>query len=102
MTRLEEPAFAQDLWDSSAGCAYPSTRVNIVVNSSLLKKAPDVVEFLKKYETTAALHNKALAYMESNKADTNQAAMWFLKEYESLWTAWVPADVAKKVKAAMP
>ena len=101
MTRLEEAAYDKDLWEADRGCAYPPTRVNIVVNASLIKSAPEVVEFLKKYETSAAIHNKALAYMEDNKAKVDDAALWFLKEYESLWSAWVPADVKKKVKEAL-
>ena len=39
--------------------------------------------------------------MKDTRAKTDEAAQWFLKEYESLWTQWVPADVAAKVKAAM-
>jgi len=101
MTPLEEPTFDQAVWDKNKGCAYPSVKVNIGVNASLLKRAPEVVEFLKKYETTQAMANKFLAYMEEKKADKEAGALWFLKNYEELWTTWVPADVAKKVKAAM-
>jgi len=101
MTPIEEPPFDKKVWDENFACAYPSVRVNIVVNTSLLKKAPEVVEFLKKYETTQAMANKFLAYMEEKKADKEAGALWFLKNYEELWTTWVPADVAKKVKAAM-
>ncbi len=60
-----------------------------------------MVEFLKKYETTLDINNKFLAYMQDNKASTEDAAKWFLKEYESLWTQWVSPDVAAKVKAAL-
>jgi len=71
------------------------------VNAKLIKSAPDVVEFLKKYETTSAIHNKSLAYMEDNKAKVDDAALWFLKEYESLWSEWVTADVKNKVKKSL-
>jgi len=30
-----------------------------------------------------------------------EAAEWFLGEYEDVWTEWVPADVAAKVRAAL-
>ena len=66
-----------------------------------LFRSPDVVEFLKKYETTQAIANEFLAYMKTNDANTEQAAEWFLKKYEKLWTGWVPADVAAKVKIAL-
>ena len=60
-----------------------------------------MVEFLKKYGTTLEINNKFLAYMRDNKASTDEAAAWFLKNYEDLWTGWVSADVAAKVKATI-
>jgi len=102
MTPIEEPPYSDSIWNKNYACAYPSVRVNIFVNAGLEKKAPEVVAFLKKYETTQAIANKFLAYMQDNKANTQEAALWFLKNYDDLWTTWVPADVAKKVKAALP
>lgn len=102
MTPIEEPPYDKKLWDTNYACAYPAVRVNIVVNASLQKRAPEIVEFLKKYETTQAMANKFLAYMRDKKANTQAAAIWFLKNYEDLWTGWVPENVAKKVKTALP
>ena len=101
MTPLAEPAYDPAKWGTSYDCAYPAVKVNIVVNAELPKKAPEVVEFLKNYETTQAIANKFLAYMQDNNASTEDAAKWFLKNYESLWTGWVPAEVATKVKASL-
>jgi glycine betaine/proline transport system substrate-binding protein len=101
MTPIEEPSFDQQVWDKNKGCEYPSVKVNIVVHKSLSKKAPDVVAFLKKYETTQAMANKFLAYMQEKKAKKEDAAIWFLKNYQKVWHGWVPADVAKKVEAAL-
>jgi glycine betaine/proline transport system substrate-binding protein len=101
MTPLEEPAYDPGVFSSSAKCAYPSVAVKIYVNSGLTKKAPEVVEFLKKYETTQAMANKFLAFMQEKEADTQTAAEWFLKNYEDVWTGWVSADVAGKVKKAL-
>jgi len=102
MTPIEEPAYDKKLWDASYACAYPSVRVNIVVNSGMQERAPEILAFLKKYETTQAMANKFLAYMQDEKADTQSAALWFFRNYEDLWTGWVPKNVAKKVKAALP
>ena len=101
MYQLEEPAFDKKIWDSTKACSYPAVKCDIIVHKSLPKTAPDVVAFLKNYETTLDINNKFLAYMQDNKASTEQAAQWFLKQHEQLWTTWVPADVAAKVKAAM-
>jgi len=101
MTPLEEPAYNKEVWEKSKGCAYPAVEINVLVNSKLPERAPEVVEFLKKYETSTDLCNKFLAYMKDNKAKTQDAAIWFLKNFESVWTQWVPADVAAKVKTAL-
>ena len=101
MTPLEEPAYDKAIFESTAKSAYPAVAVNIAVHSSMLKKAPEVVEFLKKYETTQDMANKFLAYMKDKEADTQQAAEWFLKEYEDVWTGWVSSDIAAKVKKAL-
>jgi glycine betaine/proline transport system substrate-binding protein len=102
MTPIEEPPYNKKIWDNNYACAYPAVKVNIIVNTSLEKRAPEIVEFLKKYETTQAMANKFLAYMRDEKANTQAAAVWFLKNYQDLWSGWVPTDVAKKVKAALP
>jgi glycine betaine/proline transport system substrate-binding protein len=102
MTPLEEPPYEEQVWESTKACAFPPVEVNILVHSSLPERAPDVVEFLKKYETTADVCNKFLAHMQETKAGTQAAAIWFLKNYEDLWTGWVSPEVAAKVKAAIP
>lgn len=101
MTPLEEPAYDKAVFESTAKCAYPEVAVKIFANAGLTKKAPEVVEYLKKYETTQAMANKFLAFMQEKEASTDQAAEWFLKEYEDVWTGWVPADVAARVKKAL-
>jgi glycine betaine/proline transport system substrate-binding protein len=101
MIPLEEPAFDQKIFETTGKCAYPAVKVNIAVNSSMLKKAPDVVEFLKKYETTQAMANKFLAYMKDNEKTTQEAAEWFLKNYEDVWSSWLSADMTAKVKKAL-
>jgi glycine betaine/proline transport system substrate-binding protein len=101
MFKLEEPEYKKEIFTTSRACAYPSVRCNILVHKKLPEWAPDVVEFLKKYETNLKINNRFLGYMRDNKASTEEAAKWFLKEYESLWTDWVSSEVAAKVKAAM-
>ena len=102
MTHVEEPAFNEAIWNDNHGTAYPAVKVNICVNADLLDRAPDAVAFLEKYDTTSALTNVALAYMEQNGATSAEAAIYFLQNNESLWTQWVPEDIASKVKAALP
>jgi glycine betaine/proline transport system substrate-binding protein len=101
MTPIEEPAFDKTVWDKNFACAYPSVKVNIVIHKSLEKRAPEIVAFLKNYETTQAMANKFLAYMEDEGADNQAAALWFLKNYKEVWHGWVPSDVMSKVEAVL-
>ncbi len=103
MTKIEEPPYDKEIFETTAACAYPLTGVNIVVNAEFHAKAsPELSEFLKKYGTTQEQNNKFLAYMNDTEGTTEEAAIWFLQNYEDVWTEWVPSDVASKVKAALP
>lgn len=101
MTPLAEPPYAPTVWQSTKACAFPSVEVNILVHKSLPERAPDVVTFLKKYQTTAEVCNRFLAHMEESQASTQETALWFLSQYEDLWTQWVETAVADRVKAAL-
>ncbi len=83
------------------GSEYDPAAVNILVNPSMLEKAPDVVEFLKKYATTVDDNNEFLARMDAEGWDTTETAKWFLQNKEEVWTKWVSEEVAAKVKAAL-
>jgi len=101
MTLLEEPEYDEAVWNENKGCAYPPSQVLIGVNSELEEKAPEIVEFLEKYETTSAQTNAALAYMNDHDDDIEAAAIWFLEEYPDVWKNWVPEDVAANVEQAL-
>lgn len=103
MTLLEEPAYDETKWNNEKdrGCAYPAARVLIGINSELETTAPEVVEFLTKYSTTLAQNNDFLAYMNAHDNDVEKAAIYFLKKYPDAWQAWIPAEAAQKVDAAL-
>jgi glycine betaine/proline transport system substrate-binding protein len=108
---LEEPAFDQAVWDAmtaekdpkqvTRGTAYPVVKVVIGVNSAFADKAPGIARFLDAYETTGALVSEALAHMQETGAKADEGARHFLKTHEDVWTKWVPAEVATRVKAGL-
>ncbi len=83
------------------GSEFEPALVNKLVSKSLTQKAPEVVAFLKNYKTTVAENNEFLSVMDDNKWNAAQTALWFLKNKKDVWTAWVSADVAAKVNAAL-
>ncbi len=101
MTLLKAPKYDKTVWDKNRGTAFPADRVTIAVNKKVAQNDPDVVKFLSHYHTSSALTNEALAYMQDNNAKPMDAASWWLKKNEDLWTKWVPSDVAKKVEDSL-
>lgn len=101
MTMLEEPPYNKEVWDNNYGCTYPKAKVTIAINKNLENTAPEIVEFLKKYETTLEQNNAFLSYMHDEDGDSTAAAVWFLEQYTDLWKNWVPEDVAAKVEQTL-
>lgn len=89
MTMLEEPEFDQAQWDENFGTAYPASVVEIVINAEFASRAPNVVSFLAYYETTIDQTNECLAYMQTEDASVDETALWFLRNYQDVWTDWV-------------
>lgn len=83
------------------GTEYEAAKVNILISKDLPERAPEVVEMLKAYHTTVADNNEFLAKMDIEGWNSQQAAEWFLKNKEDVWTEWVSKEVADKVKAAL-
>ena len=80
---------------------FPPSPVWTVTTTSFKKQAPEAFEYLNARSMSNAQMNELLAWMEQNQADGEYAAYHFLTEYESIWSSWVPADVAKKIKKAL-
>lgn len=102
MTMLEEPEYSDECWETDRGCAYPAGDVVVFAYGGLPDIAPDLIPFLENYQTTLAQTNEIVNYFESEaNRDYDAVPPWFLKEYEDVWTEWVPDDVAAKVKEAL-
>ena len=80
---------------------YAKSVVITVVTSSFAESAPEAFEFVSKVSWSNSFLNSLLAWKDENQATTREAAEHFIKNNEDVWGAWVPAEVAAKVKAAM-
>jgi len=101
MTLLEDIPYDEEQWLQDYTTELPPVDVTVAVHKSLLEKAPEVVAFLENYNTSSAITSEALAYMQDNDSTAKEAAIWFLEEYEDLWTSWVPEEIAQEVKSAI-
>lgn len=64
------------------------------------KADPAVLDYIGKRSWTQAEVSQVMGWMTDNQANGEDGAKWFLNNMPDVWTKWVPADVAEKVKAA--
>ncbi len=109
LKRLEMPAYDEAKFKclTDAKCEKPELtgwavgEVAVAATTSLKNKAPAVADFLSKMQVPNAEISDVLAWGDDNKASPEEVAKYFLKNYQPIWTKWVPADVADKVKASL-
>ena len=99
--RLEEPEWTQECWDSDKGCAYPASEVRIAVNSELVGRAPDVVEFLRAWDYSATEQVSTEIWMGQNNAAPDEGALYYLRTFRDVWSQFVSAEVAERIDAAL-
>jgi glycine betaine/proline transport system substrate-binding protein len=100
LTRLEEPRCVPGL-EAEHNCEYGSGPVRIAVHPTVVQRAPDVIELLRNWSFDSVVI-EALRYRSETGAEIGEVATWFLKAHDDLWSAWVPRDVANRVRASLP
>lgn len=65
------------------------------------KLGADAAGYIAKRSWNQAEVGKVMAWMSDNQANGADGAKWFIKNMPEVWTKWVPADVAEKVKAGL-
>jgi len=97
---LEDSPYSEADFEQGIG-AFPTVKVTVAVDKTFEGNYPEIAAFLANYTTSSEITSAALAYMQENEVEADAAARWFLDNYESLWTSWVPSDVADSVKQAL-
>ena len=106
--RLDEPKYNEACWKTISDAAAknpcpsasPSTDLRFGVSTAIA--ANDAINnMLSKVSFPLDFFNKVIAEVSIEKKSVAQVALEFLKERGTMWTKWVPADVAAKVQASL-
>jgi len=106
------PFAGSENWDScivkpEQECANPKpsawtkSEVHTVITDSFKKRVGAAGDYFAKRIFPGPVMNATLAYMADQQATGEDAAIEFLTKHADVWTNWVSADVAKKVKAGL-
>ncbi|WP_319826312.1 ABC transporter substrate-binding protein [Thalassovita sp.] len=88
-------------------CADPkptswiTSEVETVVTDDFVTKAGPAQDYFKARIFPGEVMNAMLVFMSENQATGEDAAYEFLAKHPEIWTQWVPADVADKVRGAL-
>ncbi len=109
MLRLEMPHDA-DEWarcTSKQDCPDPKPNywkqaemVTLGSKGAAEKLGAEAADYIAKRSWTQAEVGKVMLWMTENQANGADGAKWFINNMGDVWTKWVPAEVAEKVKAA--
>ena len=81
--------------------AWTKSEVHTVITDSFKKRAGAVSDYFAKRIFPGPVMNATLAYMADQQATGEDAAVEFLMKHSDVWTSWVTADAAKKIKAGL-
>ena len=102
LVRLEEPAYSDQCWFTTKACAYEDATVLIAVVPDILQRAPEVVSMLRNWTFDISRYKTVAAWQSDNpEATANDAALWWLKGNEDVWSSWVTSEAAVSVNAAL-
>ncbi|AIR91094.1 ABC transporter substrate-binding protein [Pseudomonas cremoricolorata] len=109
LVRLQEPPYDASAWATLTDARNPAPRgsqslpakLSIGVSKAFREQYPDLVAMFEKVDLPIDLLNKTLASMSSSRQPARNAAQAFLKANPQVWKAWLPAEQAAKVEAAL-
>jgi len=109
LIRLEEPPFDPDAWatltdprnTNPRGSRSLPAKLSIGVSAAFREQYPELVAAFAQVDLPIDRLNKALAHMNETRQPPRTAAQAFLRDNPAVWKAWVPAEVAAKVEAAL-
>lgn len=81
--------------------AYPVADVYTVITKDFESKAGVTLDYIKARNWDNKVVAEILAWMDENQGTNEDGAEYFLENHEDIWTKWVPAEVAEKIKASM-
>jgi glycine betaine/proline transport system permease protein/glycine betaine/proline transport system substrate-binding protein len=82
-------------------CEIPKQLLRIVSSNKFASRAPDLLDFFSKYNTGSKKVSEALAYLDETNASHKDAAIWFLKNNDSLLDEWLTPPQVDRVRQAL-
>ncbi len=93
--------------NGSADCAdpsfsaYPAAKVTTAASGAFLEREPEVADMLRNLSFTNAQMGEVLAWRLDNNASNEEAAVYFLTNYQDVWASWLSEEAAANLSAIL-
>ena len=103
LVRLEKPAYSDECWATTMACAYEDSTILIAVKAGLSESADDFVDALTEWDFNVdGVYKPVVRWQADNPdANTEDAAMWWLRGNGDVWSDWVTADAGAAMQSAL-
>ena len=103
LVRLDEPAYSDECWATTMACAYEDLTILIAIKAGLSGSADDFVDVLTEWDFNVdGVYKPVVRWQADNPdANTEDAAMWWLRENSDLWSDWVTSDASASIQSAL-
>ena len=101
LVALEQPEYSDLCWLTDKACKFEDATILIAVHPSLPPRAPEIVEFLHKWDYDIETYTTNFEWITENEASHAEGAIWWLEGNQDVWSQWVTEDAAAKVQAAL-
>ncbi len=109
---LEEPPYESFCWEELkealhreipvlAACATPTSSVDKVIHPDLLKKAPEVVEMLRRMQIGTQAMNEVAGWARRQNVSWEEAAFHYFQTYPESWESWVTSEAARRIHSRL-
>ena len=92
-----------ECWATTKACAYEDATILIAVNARLQDSAADFVDVLAEWDFSGEEVYKPVVrwWADNPDANTEDAALWWLRENNELWSEWVIEDAGAAIREAL-
>jgi glycine betaine/proline transport system substrate-binding protein len=81
--------------------AFPVGPVKTVVTTDFQEENPAIAELMSNVSFTNEQMNTVLAWQEVNSASAEEAAVYFLTNYQDVWADWLSEDARENLSALL-
>lgn len=78
---------------------FPNAAIETAVNTAFAEKAPNLVAFLERVSIPSQVISELLSWADEHQAESDEVAAYFIKQYPTVWQAWLSEEMAKKLAA---